>query len=200
MPEDDPVRLDIRLSGQIVRFHTWPSLRKQTIAEHGWNLCRIYFCITDNPDPKFIHHLIFHDIGENVTGDAPYPVKKDNPGLKDMMDVIEHKSYALQLDFWGSLQFASADIDKDLFKQIELVEMAEWGMDELCLGNTHGFIVADRCLRPLYNQKPCPRLIEYVITRIYLFKQQYVGVFLTKEDKRPWWYSEKWKEKLNERS
>jgi 5'-deoxynucleotidase YfbR-like HD superfamily hydrolase len=195
MDHDHYVRIDTRLAGYVERYHTWIKHRRQTIAEHSWNLCRIYFSVVENPDPKFIFHLVFHDIGENVTGDAPYPVKRDNPKLKEILDMLEHRSYATQLDFWGAFQFISAaEIDKTLFKQLELIEMAEYGMDELCFGNSHGFIIADRCLQALYNQDACVRLIDYVIQRLSLFFKQYMCDTVYQD----WWNVSKWQDKLDE--
>lgn len=195
MAEDDPIRLDIRLSGQVRRYHTYPIIGQQTIAEHCWNLMRIYLSITDTIDSHMVHHIMFHDIGETVTGDSPYPVKHDNPELKKQMDSVEQKSYCRQLEHWNAFsQVRLTEQDRLLFKQIELIEMAEFGMDQVCFGNNHGFIVADRCLKAVYEQKPSDRLIDYIIKRLNLFQQQASYHFPLAEN--PWWEIGEW-EKLH---
>jgi 5'-deoxynucleotidase YfbR-like HD superfamily hydrolase len=194
MTSADPVYLDTRLAGQLKRYHVWPHIQPQTVASHSWNLLRIYFSITHQPDEHVVYHMIFHDIGEISTGDLPYPVKKDNPMLKEQVDLIEQKSYYRQLQYWNAYQpVVLTEEDKILVKQIELIEMAEWGMDEMNLGNSHGFIVADRCLRALYDQEPSPPVVRYVIIRIRLFFAQ--QRFTLMPPLSDWWHTNGWEEK-----
>ena len=197
MSEDDPVRLDTRLSGQIQRYHTWPTIGKQTIAEHCWQILRIYLSVVDKTDPHMIRHIMFHDIGETFTGDLPYPVKSENPDLKKQLDYLEDRSRLLQLEYWDAFRqtFLSAE-DKILFKQIELVEMAEFGMDQMCLGNSHAFIIADRCLRKVYQNDTNARLMQYVLNRLGVFHKQYKTMI--SDSLGDWWYVEGWRKRLPE--
>jgi hypothetical protein len=82
--------------------------------------------------------------------------------------------------------------DKKLFKQIELIEMAEWGMDQICLGNSHGFIVANRCLKAVYENQPHPRLAVYVGKRIVSFILQRMIEFSNLDSDEEWWDPENW--------
>jgi 5'-deoxynucleotidase YfbR-like HD superfamily hydrolase len=171
--DDDSIRLDTRLAGQVKRYHTWPVLREQSIAEHCWQLMRIYMATVPDMDPNMVAHIMLHDIGEHFTGDIPYPVKSQNEGLKVVMDHLERKSQTAQLEYWDSFhKILLTNADRDLFKQIELMEMAEFGIGEVLLGNNHGFIVADRCLQALYEKKPCVRLCQYASKRLRLFYLQ----------------------------
>lgn len=189
---DECVRVDTRLAGQVQRYHTWPTIRKQTIAEHCWQLMRIYLSVAQKPDPHFMAHVIFHDIGEHFTGDIPYPVKAQNQILKEQIDWLETRSSATQAMYWDSFhQIRLSDIEKKLFKDIELVEMAEFGMDEMSLGNSHGFIIADRCLRAVWENKPDLRLIKYIEKRVNLFWEQYRHLLAT-DPMGDWWFSDRW--------
>lgn len=197
----EPVRIDTRLSGQIHRYHTWPIIGYQTIAEHCWNLIRIYYSVVGSKyiDPNMIHHMMFHDIGETYVGDVPYPLKKENPRLKSEMDFLENKSYCAQLQYWDSFdEILLTERDRILFKQIELTEMAEFGLGQVLLGNNHGMIIADRCLKFVYENKPCNRLIDYVIKRIKLFEIQcHNPLYGTDVTMHPWWFPLKWEELKN---
>jgi 5'-deoxynucleotidase YfbR-like HD superfamily hydrolase len=194
--EDECVRLDTRLAGQIHRYHTWPTTGQQSIAEHCWQLLRIYLSVVDALDPHMVQHIMFHDIGEHSTGDIPYPIKRDNPILKEQIEFLEHKSQAAQMEYWKSFkQVVLSDYDKTLFKQIELVEMAEFGLDQVAIGNNHGFIIAHRCLRSVYESLPNPRLVEYVVLRLKLFFKQCPMVFVY-DMEEDWWLISNW-EKLN---
>jgi 5'-deoxynucleotidase YfbR-like HD superfamily hydrolase len=195
MPEDDPVRLDIRLSGQLRRYHTWPIIGQQTVAEHCWQLIRIYLCVVDKIDPHMIRHAMYHDIGETFTGDLPYPVKSDNPDLKTQLDHLEDQSRLTQLEYWDAFRqtFLTKE-QKILFKQIELIEMAEFGMDQICLGNSHAFIITDRCLQKVFLGDPPARLMQYVIKRLYVFHTQYK--FILSDALSDWWLVNGWHKRL----
>jgi 5'-deoxynucleotidase YfbR-like HD superfamily hydrolase len=189
---DDVVRLDTRLSGQIHRYHTWPTIGKQTIADHCWQILRIYLSIADNIDDHMILHIMFHDIGETAIGDLPYPVKSENHKLKEQLDFIEQKSRYTQLEFWGAFKSVLlTKADEKLFKDIELMEMAEFGMDQMCLGNSYGYIVADRCLHKVYDNEPCESLVLYIIRRLDLFHEQYKTML--SDNLSDWWYTGMWR-------
>jgi hypothetical protein len=192
--EANRVRLDTRLSGQLRRYHTWPVIGQQTVAEHCWQIMRIYLSITDKIDPHMIQYITFHDIGETTIGDLPYPVKSENHDLKKQLDYLEDKSRYLQMGYWGAFrQTFLSDEDKILFKQIELIEMAEFGMDQMCMGNDYAFIVANRCLRKVYQSEACAPLVVYVIRRIKLFYEQYRNSLNSFNE---WWMVAKWNEKI----
>lgn len=188
-----PVRIDTRLAGQVKRYHTWPIIGQQTIAEHTWQLLRIYLAVTEAPDIGVMQFITFHDIGEHSTGDLPYPVKKENPALKELIDTIEWEALDEQLKYWDTKFAALSQETRYFIKLIEMIEMAEFGLDQMNLGNGHGFIVADRCLKSVFLLKPSwPRFIKYVTTRLNLFKEQYsVGIGC---DLDPWWKEDKWEE------
>jgi hypothetical protein len=153
--------------------------------------------VVDKIDSNLVFYIVFHDIGEQTTGDIPYPMKRNNPQLKEIMDLLEQKSYYSQLEYWDSFrQTLLTSEDMALFKQIELVEMAEFGLDQLCLGNNHGYIIAHRCLRAVFEQHPCPRLVEYVIKRLDIFFKQCSTVFAY-DMVEDWWFIAQW-EKLND--
>ena len=200
MSIDDTVRLDTRLAGQVHRYHTWPITGQQTIAEHTWQMLRIYMCVAERYETHLIYHIVFHDIGEHYTGDIPYPVKSNNPKLKEQMDMLEQRSLATQLDYWNLVPMGTlTDRDKQFVKQIEMVEMAEFGMDQMCLGNIHGTIIANRCLEAVYKIQPppCSGLIQYVIKRLQLFYRQYNPSVIVEHPVEPWWLVDQWR-KLNE--
>lgn len=188
--DDDSVRLDTRLAGQVKRYHTWPTISTQTIAEHCWQLLRIYLSVVKTPDINIIIHIQTHDIGEHFTGDIPYPVKSLNPELKRQMDFLERKSQAAQLEHWESFhQVLLTEEDKEFFKLIELVEMAEFGIGEMLLGNNHGFIIADRCLKAVYQRSPSVELCDYIIKRLRLFHKQCFADWALDDD---WWHPKIW--------
>jgi 5'-deoxynucleotidase YfbR-like HD superfamily hydrolase len=151
--------------------------------------------VVDKIDPHIIMHTMFHDIGETFTGDLPYPVKSENPELKKQLDYLEERSRLMQLEYWDAFrQTMLSEQDRILFKQIELVEMAEFGMDQMCLGNSHAFIIADRCLRKVYENEPNARLMRYIVGRLNVFHKQYKTTL--NDALGDWWYVDGWRKKL----
>jgi 5'-deoxynucleotidase YfbR-like HD superfamily hydrolase len=134
-------RIDPRLAGEIPRYHTWPHLRTQSIGEHTWQLLRILLAIYPNMPREMMVHVMYHDLGETKTGDAPYPIKKDNPILKSEMDRIEVEA----LGEMGVYLPPLVPLDKSVMKYAELLEMWEWGLMEEAKGNKLAKLVTDRC-------------------------------------------------------
>lgn len=122
------------------------------MAEHTWQLMRILDTICTNVTPSMWRYTLYHDIGEVGTGDIPFPVKKENPQLKDLFDGIEDQAVTGILAKWGMARVPGlTPHEKHIIKLSEYIEMWEWGMHELMLGNKLAKRVADRCLKIAYE-------------------------------------------------
>ena len=128
-----------RHAGSVVRYHTWKMHQVQTVADHSWNCCRIYFALWGPLPPEISTHFIWHDTGELVLGDLPFPVKAENPELKYICDKIEYNAI---VDMGGSPSMLS-DRDKVRTKVCDLLDMYELGMVELQMGNRFGQPIVD---------------------------------------------------------
>lgn len=140
------VRDDARLAGRVLRWHTWPHLREQTVAEHSWQLLRILLCIWPTVPANVMGYVVRHDCGEIKTGDAPYPVKADNKDIAIGMNRVEEESLLEQVAA-GFLILGPdvTDDEKWVVKLAEFIEMWEWGAEELLMGNQFARLVAQRC-------------------------------------------------------
>jgi 5'-deoxynucleotidase YfbR-like HD superfamily hydrolase len=145
-------------------------------------------------DQDFVLHCIYHDCAEIVTGDLPYPVKSTNRELKRTIEMLEDQTLSKQANYWKSLPYRITPEQYALFKMVEMVEMFEWGLDEMNRGCRYGEIVADRCLKIIYERvssasKPLPepwhRLCWYMQNRLGL------NEFAIHHEK--WWTLEEWK-------
>jgi len=139
------VTKSLRFAGLVKRYHTWPVLREQTVAEHTWHVLRIYDKLFGLPSVDVVRAVMYHDVGEVRTGDAPFPVKRDNPDLKAAYDRVEaeHRFALLADDPESRL---SADEIRHL-KICDLVEMWEFGMEEVLKGNNLAVPIVDRTKR-----------------------------------------------------
>lgn len=128
----DAVLASPRLAGSVLRYHTWPVIQYQTVADHTFHVIRIYTTIFGPPPPEVTRYLVWHDLGEIVTGDLPFPVKARNPDLKGICDAIE-RSAVVAMGGWAVALTAEQRVRAKLS---DTVEMLEFGLVEQRLGNT----------------------------------------------------------------
>lgn len=66
--------------GETVRFHTWPVLRPQTVAEHSFHVAMLVSLMAGYDAPGLsvpvLMAALTHDLAEHKTGDLPAPVKR----------------------------------------------------------------------------------------------------------------------------
>lgn len=132
--ERSQVLSSARLAGQVKRYHTWPTTQSQTVAEHTWHVMRIWFSIFGPLPPQISTVLLWHDCGEIVTGDLPYPFKAKNPDVKALLDRWEAVTVR---DMAGELPTLD-EYERMKLKLCDLMEMHEFGRLELALGNKFG--------------------------------------------------------------
>ncbi len=127
---------DPRLAGAVRRFHTWPVLHQQTVAEHSWNVARILLVIWSEAPRHVVVEALFHDTGEVAIGDVPSYAKWRIPDLKRLMDDAEdHARQAMVLP-WGlpgpqRLTYLEARI----LKLADVTELWETFLQEQAMGN-----------------------------------------------------------------
>lgn len=128
------------MAGLVKRYHTWPTTRVQTIAEHSWQIYRIYQELFGAPDMSVAYYIQWHDAGELVTGDLPFGEKSRDPELKKRMDAAERSALL-------GMNVVPGELDPDIIARVklcDLLEMWEFGMEEIARGNTFARPVVDR--------------------------------------------------------
>jgi len=93
------------------------------------------------PSPKLCRYILYHDCGEIVTGDLPYPSKSLNPELKRTISLAEKDA----LKKMGVVLEEISQVELQSFKLAHLVEMLEFGMQELVMGNKFAEPIMERC-------------------------------------------------------
>lgn len=89
--------IELYYAGHVTRFHTVPDYsggHKQTVAEHSWGVALISARLWreqygGSPSSALLEYALLHDAAERWTGDAPAPVKWQNPKLKEVLAEIE---------------------------------------------------------------------------------------------------------------
>jgi len=133
----DAVRRNRALAGQVRRYHTWPTLRTQTVGEHSWRVATIYLELF-SPDSRVLEYILWHDAGELTTGDLPYPVKDLVAGLRRSLESAEAIGRS-------NLGVTLPNLMVEQHKRVKLcdcLEMFEFGVQETAMGNRFGEPVA----------------------------------------------------------
>lgn len=140
--EEDP-----RHAGQISRFHTWPTHRTQSVGEHTWQVMRIMMTVDVGMcTTRLMHYAVLHDVGE-MAGDIPWPGKRNDPVLKSQCDLAEGRVRAAMTARWDLPHLPGlSDTERSFFKVCENLEMWEFGLQEVSMGNKYGAVVASRML------------------------------------------------------
>lgn len=132
----DMIRSDPFMAGQLQRYHTWPVLHRQTLAEHQWGVSRILLQIWPDAPKEVVQYALFHDMGEIRTGDLPFPVKQDCPELVPLLDVLEEKTRDTMTKLWYLPTQPKLPLEqKAVVKLCDMIEMWEFGLFELLKGN-----------------------------------------------------------------
>jgi 5'-deoxynucleotidase YfbR-like HD superfamily hydrolase len=79
----------IRNGGETRRYHTWPVLRTQTVAEHSFHVAMLYSLMAGAHEPTpdepvslgaaGLMAALTHDLAEWEMGDLPAPIKRQLP-------------------------------------------------------------------------------------------------------------------------
>lgn len=129
-----------RHAGLVKRYHTWPVIREQTVAEHTWQVMRIWWTIFGDMSPIVSSHILWHDGGEVVAGDGGFGGKQRYPELKSILDKVEEES--LEIIMKRVLPPLSQR-DRLRLKCCDLLEMLEHALVERGMGNRYADIIYD---------------------------------------------------------
>lgn len=170
------VRSSPRMGGEVVRYHGWPTHRKQTVADHTFHVMRIYWHVFGGLPPAVSAYLIFHDLSEVATGDLPHPIKRNNPKLKEVFDGLEDAVLVRMIGEARARQVLTrvADVERVRMKACDLLEMWEFAQIESHMGSEFAdpiianVIVALRDLPLSDDDRVCCE--EYVNMEIERFK------------------------------
>jgi len=132
MNRDQVVR-STYLAGRVKRYHTWPVLHQENVAEHTFNVLRIYVRLFGAPRAAVTEAIVNHDLPEIRTGDIPFPMKRRVPELKALMDELEDE-HAVMMGINLHRDDLNA-VEKFRIKLCDIISQWEFGAAELAMGN-----------------------------------------------------------------
>jgi len=82
------------LSSFVTRWHTHPRLSttRDTISGHQQRVLMICLKLMPDMSREGLIYAATHDQGESSTGDLPYTFKRDNPGVRLAVSLVEKRS------------------------------------------------------------------------------------------------------------
>lgn len=132
--------LFVRNGGETRRFHGWPVLRQQTVAEHSFQVAMILQVLYGQEEPGISGMLLIaaltDDLAEWVTGDPPSPFTKamevKMPGFRAIRKGIENTVLSkAAMDF---AQFLSKEEQRKI-KFADYIDGAMYCIRERAMGN-----------------------------------------------------------------
>lgn len=129
----DQVHESRYLAGQVRRWHTWPTLRKPTVAEHQCRVAQIYCELWGLPRAEVLYYCLHHDQGEQFAGDVPFGGKHRVEGYGEAVNAAENLGLAAQKITLPEL----TKTEWHRFKICDMLEMWEFCLHEQRMGNTY---------------------------------------------------------------
>lgn len=128
----EQIKRSRNLAGYVQRYHTWPTITKQTVAHHQWRVTTLLVEVFGPVRFEVIYYALWHDGGELFAGDTPFQVKVLIPNMREATRAAEDHGLSLigiKLPELSGLELAQIKI-------ADLLEMHEYGRMEMNLGNS----------------------------------------------------------------
>lgn len=168
----NPKQLDLILKGgQVTRFHTKPTLKAETVAEHSYLVAWLATLVSGHtPRVELVLAALAHDLPEYVLGDLPSPAKRAL-GLGPLYREREANLFrgAGMPDYEGALTPEEAEILKfcdNLAGFLKCRFEAQLGNQTLesTLKNYRTYLYAQVEVSTLLPQQVCRDLLYYART------------------------------------
>lgn len=127
-------------AGRLRRYATWPVHHQQNIGEHCWQIYRIYDSLFGRPSSDVAYTIMNHDTPELTVGDPPFPLKAQNPDLKEIYTRLETEAEQR----YGIIMPHLPQQEMIRVKICDLLEMMEFGFVELQMGNQFAHPIIER--------------------------------------------------------
>ena len=151
-----------RRGGEVARYHTEPTIIRETVAHHSANVAFIAMYIAEAVTPNLVYMALVHDTAEGLTGDVPYPVKHQFPALKQYLDGIEENFLRRNQMFVQITEDETAVI-----KAADMLDLVLKCLDEMDMGNRRfldifetGVAVLNKMVLPPYTRLKIDEILE----------------------------------------
>ena len=118
-------------AGRVKRWHAFPIIGEQTVADHSWGVALIVAEIAEGHlNMNLMKAALLHDAAELYTGDTPYGAKKRWPQLGEMLRECKYEmERKLGIDF-----FLTGE-QSEILKWADMFELLMFADAQRNLGN-----------------------------------------------------------------
>lgn len=165
-----------RMAGLVERYHTWPTLKRQNVGDHSWQMMRIWWHMWGPMPPEISTAILWHDAGELLAGDCSFMSKRRKPELKAILDDLE--GVAVEEMGGPKAGLSLTPYDQLRLKFCDWIEMLEFGFTEMAMGNNLAQPVINVCSE-LINTKAVQledddrAALNHYMQRVYLMAHTY---------------------------
>lgn len=132
------IHADRWLAGRVERYHTWPTIQRQTTRDHSCRVLQIFVEISGGvPRGEVLYWISWHDGGEQFAGDMPFGGKSSSPVVKSVINELEQ----VGLEKLGVEMPKLTEEEFKLAKLCDLLEMWEFSRAEMKLGNKYAEVM-----------------------------------------------------------
>jgi 5'-deoxynucleotidase YfbR-like HD superfamily hydrolase len=163
------------MAGQVRRYHTWPVLRQQSLAEHQWQVWRLVRAIHPSASQDLQTAALTHDVGEVATGDMP-SYAKNSEALRAVLCTAETRAHQQMVLPWSlPAPRPLAGFEQWVLTLADVLERWEFALEEMYMGNRFALLIAGRAVDSLQQAmlareddpylEVCERLRSYMQRR-----------------------------------
>jgi 5'-deoxynucleotidase YfbR-like HD superfamily hydrolase len=158
MWSETKIRGSVIYAGRIERYHTYPTIQTQDVAAHTYRVLVIYRLLFGPVDSVVTDLILFHDSPEILTGDIPFPAKRDNLNLTLTLSDLEKRWYNTNIPWLNFDEKTQSTLNRTRarIKFCDIMEMLEHASHELRLGNKY----AEHII--LNAAEGCMKLVPYM--------------------------------------
>lgn len=142
MITNEHIHASRQIAGRVARWHTWPMIRRPTVAEHQCRVAQLYVEVWGLPRAEVLVFCLQHDMGEQTAGDVPYGAKRLSPALAQGCNEAEREG----LFRLGIVLPELTPDEFTRFKVCDLLEMYETACVEARMGNGYALAPMRSCL------------------------------------------------------
>lgn len=123
-------------AGNVIRCHTVPCLKQQTIGQHTWRAVVLLHWLYDPhyPPPYLTYELLMHDVPEVYTGDTPGHVKAEHAPLKEYLEHME-REFNTKHGLKRPNALCLTQHEKWVLELCDRADLTLYALDELEMGN-----------------------------------------------------------------
>jgi 5'-deoxynucleotidase YfbR-like HD superfamily hydrolase len=142
-----------RKSNNVLRFHTLPPVKPETVGHHSAGVAILCIVIAEHkPSVQLLMAALLHDMHEGMTGDIPAMSKWASPKLRAALDDLEEQFTHHYLPFPAIL----TDYERRVLKQADMLDLCFKAKEEVDIGNREYSVVLNRGVKYLRENDPLP--------------------------------------------